>query len=267
MSNVTLVPPIALATSNISASMGGGASYLGTPDPKEAWVSPIVAGNVAALIDIDLGASRRLDTLFLGYTNLPATGSVQLLYGDAAPGSQLAGQVGIVPARSLASQLGLVPPDVPQQHVLLKLAQIITARFLRVVISHGASVGRSMTVGVLAVGASFTPALNYDYGSGRTIGDTGSATRMLSGSFVFDEGVSFGGWSCTLSELTDDERDQLYDILRVQKTTRSLLVAEDPDQTSGLSERLHWSILGKLDAYERRDANLNRYALTVLDWA
>ena len=122
-------------------------------------------------------------------------------------------------------------------------------------------------MGVFAAGKAFRPELPEEYGGGRPIIDTGTATRVFGGGFAIDEAARAGGWQWTLSELSDAERSRLYAIVWRMGQTRTLLVVEDPDQTDGLNERIHWSLVGKIDPYERRDANLNRYAMSVLDWA
>ena len=46
-----------------------------------------------------------------------------------------------------------------------------------------------------------------------------------------------------------------------------MLVVEDPDQTDGLTERVHWGLFRKLDTYERLDPQNTKWSLQIADWA
>jgi hypothetical protein len=226
-------------------------SRLLTPNPKE---SVVIGGAVAdANIDIDLGAVKSIDTLFLGYVS-PGM-SLSMNYGVAGVGeASVPGGTYTLRASELFS---------PSYHLPVVLSAPISARYIRFLIATPAA----GFLGTIAAGLSFQATWGHEYGAGRPIEDTGSVERLKDGSFGIDEGVAVGGYQWTFGDLTDVEVQKLYAIARDRGQGKSVLVIEDPDQTDGLNERTHWGLFDKLEPYERLMPGASRYAFRIRDWA
>lgn len=224
------------------------ASRLLTPDPKEAM--SMTAG--AVILSLDLGVAQLVDTFFLGYVAAGTT--LGVTYGVAAHDEATAFNTSPIQGSELVSA---------DCHLPFVIAAPVNARYVKFYIGSPAN-GKA---GVIAVGKSFQANWGHEYGSGRPVEDTGSVERLLSGGFGINEGVRVGGYNWTFGDLDDSEVQKLYAISRDRGVTRSVLVIEDIDQTFGLNERTHWSLFGKLEAYERQVPGASRYSFTVRDWA
>lgn len=116
------------------------------------------------------------------------------------------------------------------------------------------------------LGLSFQTEYGEERGGGGIIEDTGTVERLFGGGFGIDEGVATTGYQWTFGDLQDAERRQLFQIVKRLRTTRSFLMVENPAQTDGLNERIHWGNLRKLEAYERIDPRNSKWALSMWDW-
>jgi len=244
MSSLIIVPPTAIVQSSLPR--------LFTPDPKEA-VS-VTGGDIG--VAVDFGQAVTLDSVYVGYHNAKGAQSTSLVtttgYGS--------GDVATVTGSYALAPLGLGFP-----YHSFRRFPATTSRYWTQYFSRAS--GDAFYIGVLAFGMAFQPSLGHEYGSGRFVTDTGSVERLKSGGFGVDEGVTAGGWQWTMGDLTDLEIRQLYQLAKLRGSSRSLLVVEDPDQTDGLNERIHWGILDKLDPYERFAPGANRWAMKINDWA
>lgn len=119
----------------------------------------------------------------------------------------------------------------------------------------------------MQMGLAFQTEYGEERGGGGLIEDTGSVERLFGGGFGIDEGVATTGYSWTFGDLQDAERRQLFQIVKRLRTTRSFLMVENPAQTEGLNERIHWSLFRKLEAYERIDPKNSKWSLSCWDWA
>jgi hypothetical protein len=224
-------------------------SRLLTPSPFESSGRIPTAG--PRTIDIDLGGLRDVDALLLGYVYAGSYPDISVSYGG---GNYSQAMLADIPAAHT--------DGAPYRHYFVQLSAPITARFLRftLLLPVGA------TVGTVAVGRNFSPLWGHEYGSGRAIEDTGTATRLSGGGFGIDEGVAIGGYQFTFGDLQPDEVRRLYQIVKDRRTTRSLLIVEDPEQSDGLNERIHWGLLHSLEAYERIDPMNTKWSLKIRDW-
>lgn len=238
MSNILILAPLPIAG---VTGPGTAPANLLTPDPREAWIAP--GGNPA--LTIDLGVAATFDTVFLGYVAVPA-GQITL------QADTVLGAANLAPARLVSRPA----------HALLVLAQPVTARNLTLTVAAGAA----FSAGILMIGDGFTPGWNYEWGAGRTPIDTGTRDRLQGGGFAIDLGIRKSSWQCTLGDLTDDEREQLYAIALDRGQTQPVLLVEDPAQTAGLAERIHYGTFDRIEVYERKDADLNSWAVRVEDW-
>jgi len=223
---------------------------LTTPDPKEA-----ATVNGTASIVFDFGYLIQLDTFFIGYHNGKAgqTWKIEPIDGPA-------GNPYIVFAQGSFDQF----QGFGQFHTVVVGMTPYIARYWRLTIATGST--GSITMGVFAAGAAFVPMWGQELGAGRNITDTGTAERLFGGGFAIDEGARVGGYQWTFGDLQALEIRRLYQIVKDVGVTKTVLVVEDPEQTEGLNERVHWGLFGKLDFYERRDPANWKWGFQISDW-
>lgn len=244
MSVLAIVQPLPIA------AIGGtleGVQRLVTPSPREAAVSG--AGN--RTIDIDLGTATRFDTVFVGYSRNAADSFSASCGAADFTGTPL-------PALPIASSR-----LARRRHFLSVYDAPLTARYIRL----GMAMNAGTELGVVAVGLAIRPSLGHEWGSGRFVTDTGSATRLAGGGFGLAPGARAGGWQWTLANLSDDEADAIYGLQLNVGSSSTILVAEDPAPTPGLNERIHWGVITKLEANERRAIADTKWDMRVEDWA
>jgi hypothetical protein len=250
MSNMTILRP--LAPSALTVSHGVGGSNLLTPDPKEVWSG----GGAAIVIDVDLGSSKSIDTIYVGYFDvINATWTVTGGAGSYTTTSHLA-LTGLQAVSSVA-----VPK---RRHGLLRLAAPVANRYIRITVNPPD--GATYMIGIVAVGLSFQPTHNREWGSGRSIIDTGTKEELLGGGFGIGEGARKAGYRWTFGDLTDAEVDALYDLALDAGETRVILVVEDPATSAGLNERIHYGLFDRIEAYERQNPDLSRWSLSMREW-
>lgn len=226
-------------------------SNLLTADPKEA--ATITSGTTGT-VDIDLGSNQSIDSALAGFLSSNIT-NLTVTYGTVTPTDSTL-------AAAFGGQSSVL--KAPTFHRPFVANASVTARYLRFSIVSPTSAG---TVGVLAVGLSVPITWGHELGGGRPIEDTGNAERLLSGGFGIYDGVRVGGYQWTFGDLFDTEVEALYGLSRDLGQTRSVLVIEDPTQSSGLNERTHWGLFDRLETYERGLPGASKYAFKVRDWA
>lgn len=237
-----------LAPSTIGGTVPN-VARLATPDPKEA----AVMGAAGQTIDLDLGSVQNIDTLFLGYTSASNEAApIAVSYGSLAHAETiLAGDLPVAAGRD---------PD-PRRHFVRVLELPVAARYIRL------TPPAALTLGVVAVGLAFKSFWGHEWGAGRLIEDTGSADRLFGGGFGINEGVAASGYQWTFGDLTQDEEQTLWALVKRARTTRSILVVEDSDQTFGLHDRTHWGLFPRLEPYERLAPGATRWGFSVRGWA
>lgn len=256
MANILMTEPLPIAA--IAASRGSGIANLLTVDPREAWLDDAVG--TAATIEIDLGVERVIDTVFLGCLFSAAPAATWTITGGVAGYADIVimgAQTLRVPDRDWARRT--------MSHALW-FGDEQLVRYVRVAITQ--PVGASpLSIGALVLGNGFQPRLNKEWGAGRGVKDTGTVTRLASGSIAVVEGVRYGTYGWTLADLTVDEADRLYEMQLSVGESRPILVVEDPDRTAGLRNRIHYGALTGLRAFERRNVRQTSWQMTVEDWA
>ena len=245
MSSLIVVKP-----ERVSAVITASAGLAFTADPKEAIAIPEGGQSIV----VDYGRAVTVDTAYAGYHTASASQGWAVTASDASGN----GSSYLTPKQAMAP-LGLGYP----YHALMR-GTVVTSRYFRFDFD---SAGGGYMIGVLALGRSFQPIYGHEYGSGRPVTDTGSASRLFGGGFGIDEGVRATGWQWTMGDLTDAEVRTFYQTMRDVGSTRSVLVVEDPDQTDGLNERIHWGLLQRVDAYERFAPGASRWSFRIDDWA
>lgn len=255
MANLLLASPLAIAA--IAVSRGAGGGNLLSVDPKEVW-SDVVVGS-GATIDIDLGSVVSIDTVALVAVYNAADGATWSITGGAG------GYTDAVLKASGALRANDANGQFPPVSHALWLGAPVAVRYVRITILQPAG-SVPLAVGRAITSRMFTPTWNKEWGSGRSVIDTGMATRLQSGGFATVEGARLGSYSWTLGDLSDDEVDTLYALQLDCGETRPLLVVEDPAATRGLRNRIHYGLFTGLRRFERRDVSLTRWEMTVEEW-
>lgn len=245
MSVLSIIKPISV--NSLSSGLTDQTRIL-TPDPKEVAVKT-AAGTLQ--IDIDLGAIQPVDSIYLGALSSALDFTVT---GGASSYTTTA-----VANLVVAPKLRAVAP---RRNLLHFTAQ--SWRYIRLISTTLAPAG--FEIGNLVVGDAFRPTWGHEYGGGRGIGDTGIATRLLSGGFGILQGSKFKTWDFSLGDLTDAELEELFDILYQLGETSPAVVCEDPDVTSNLDARIHYGKFGKIDRYERLVPGATRWNLKFEEW-
>lgn len=257
MANILIAEPAPIAA--VTASRGTGAANLLTADPREIWLDSAVGS--PATINIDLGVERIIDTVFLGCLFGASSGATWTISGGLAGYSETLIQA--------AAPLRVVEAGGGRRRTMshaLWTGQEQMVRYLRLSISQPAG-AQPLAIGVLMVADAFQPQLNKEWGSGRAVKDTSSITRLPSGGVSIVEGARYGGYSWTFGDLSEAETDRLYEMQLGVGESRPVLVVEDPAQTAGLRNRIHYGALTSLRAYERRNRRQTSWQLAVDDWA
>lgn len=263
MANMVLLQgyaPAALTTNGTA-----GANLL-TPDPKEVWLATpgqISGSTTVSLVDLDYGVDYGIDTIWLGHTN-------------AVPGTQwyivaAATQAGLNTGTVLLSQTTLAAPSNrnPPRHGLW-MGSFNVFRWWRVVIVQPTSAG-VFTAGVLMLGKRFQPVWNREAGDGRRPIDLGAVERLRGGGFGRRRGAIKLAYEWVFGDLTDTDLDRLAflisDPVDGAGQTDPVLVIEDPDNTAGLAERMHYGLFTGLDVFERTLPGVrSRWRLSMEEW-
>lgn len=256
MKQLLMMRPIDFSA--IAASSGGATvTNLLTPDPKEAWTTPNTA---TPHVEGQFATARTIDTIHLGFTDLPH-GTTINFYTYSAVGP-LAGST-LVGGFTVDNPTG----DTRPRHAFAQAAAPIAN-----VLAAGATItqpgARVATIGVLSAGLALQPYWGHEYGAGRFVVDTGNKERLFGGGFGISRGARAGGYSWTFGELSDAEVEALYSLALDAGETGSVLVIENPDTAeAGLNERIHWSMISRIESYERFAPGATRWAFRVEDWA
>lgn len=241
---LAILQPLALTLDAARSSAGSGLANLATPNPREAFV----AAGTAATIIVDLGSVQAFDTVLLGFTNAAATDRIAV-----APGLDAEAVAG-----SFAHSFRRAPV---LRHGLAMLPAPVRSRYLRLQVKTAAP----LVAGIVVVGEALRP--NHDWNAGRPIIDTGRVERLLGGGFGKDRGVAAGGWQWVMPDLSPDLSERLYALALDVGLAGELLVIEDPAVTPALNERIHWSLFGKFEPFERQPDGTAKWAMQVQDWA
>lgn len=244
MSNMSIIRP--LPVSAIAGSMTDAERML-TPSPKEVSYSSATA---ARTIDIDLGSAQDVGAIYLG--GVSATANFTITGGLGSYTTTALGTAVVAPKSSSEN---------PRQYLLM-IDPPQSLRYIRL----SANLTSGDEIGNLVVGETFQPTLGHEYGGGRAIGDTGGATRLMSGGFGIESGATFGTWEFTLGDLTTDEIEALYTMLKKVGMTKPMVVVENPDVTANLHNRIHYGLFEKISKYERLTPGETRWALQIGEW-
>lgn len=255
MSNLLILVPASIAA--IAASRGSDVAALLTADPRDAWADSAV--NSPASIDIDFGSVISVDTVFLGYLTSAAAGATWAITGGAAGYTSV----------TLQSAATLRVPDANGRFSAVSHAlwhgAAVSLRYLRITLTQPSG-NPAISAGVVLGGNAFQAQFSHEWGAGRRVIDSGTATPLPTGGFAIVEGARKGSFSWTLGDLAPDEVEELYALALESGETRSILVVEDPDRTPALRHRIHYGLFDRFRPYDRRDPRRTRWELAVTDW-
>lgn len=229
-----------------------GADRTLSPEPKEVGVT---AGGETYII-YRPPAGSLVDTVFLGFTTPPPVNSLQVWSNAAGRDTVFLGFLNPV-----------TRPGWARGHAVLHLAAPIASDTLTLVNASPGSVPAGVQIGVFAAGRALRTAMGQEFGHGRGITDTGTATRRRDGGFGFVRGARASGWKWTLGDLSAAETDALDDLLLDLGETRSALVVEDIVAAATNPRGVHWSRFARIEPYERRSPRQTRWSLQIEDWS
>jgi len=254
MANMLILSPQKVAA--IAVSRGSDGAALLTADPRDAWVDSAVAS--PAFIDIDYGIPVQVDTIFLGYLTNALGNATWSISGGIAGLSEF----------GIQASSPLRVPDATGRFATISHAlwhgSLVTVRFLRISILQPAGV--PISAGIVLAGKAFQAEFAQEWGAGRRVIDSGTATPLPTGGFAIVEGGRKGSYSWTFGDLAPAEVEELYAIALESGETRSILVVEDPDRTAGLRHRIHYGLFDRFRPFDRRDPRRTRWELSVTDW-
>jgi len=255
MANILILSPISISA--IAASRGSGVVNLLTRSPKEVWIDSAVGS--AATIDIDLGVAQSIDTVFLGYVSPPAAGAVWTITGGLAGYAETTIKAsGALRAVDSASRA-------PSRTHALWTGGATSARYIRISVTQPAG-STALSAGVVMLGAAWRPTFNMEWGAGRRVIDTGSATSLPDGGFSTVLGARKRAFSFSLGDLATAEVDALEELLLDLGETSPALLVEDTDAIVGQRGRIHYGLFQGLKAFERRNALQTRWELNFEEW-
>lgn len=251
MSNMLVIKPI-LPTGG-GASRGTGYANLLTPDPKEIWTDTTVGSNVT--FSFFLGGTISINFVMLGFITAAAAATMKVTAGVGNYTDFTLRNTSLI---QTTGALG------PRYHGIWS-GTPVSVSDVQITLNQPAGAD-PITAGVLLVGSAFQPTYNREWGSGRQVIDTGSKEALLGGGFGVGEGARKAGYRWTLGDLSDAEVASLYAIALDRGETRPIVVVEDPDNTAGLNERIHYGLFDRFEAYERANPQQTRWSLSMTEW-
>lgn len=224
-----------------------------TPDPKQIYA---VGQSSGFAIWADLGSVQSVDSFYLGGTNAQP-GAVMVI-------SKVDNNAGLNPvALTGGVVIGATDRKAVRAHGMAKLAAPVSGRYFQFEIGNN---NADWEIGRVAVGLAFEASWDREWGSGRRVIDTAKSQALLGGGFGVQPGARKAAYSWTFGDLTDAEVEQLFGIqLRVGESS-PIIVNEQDGATVGANEKLHYGLLRRLEAFERRDPNATKWALEIEEW-
>lgn len=255
MSNLLILSPAAVSA--IAVSRGSGATNLLTRSPKEVWADTTV--NSAANIDIDFGAARSIDTVFLGSIYPPAAGATWTITGGAG------GYTDTTLKASGALRAIDSATRAPALTHAFWTGSAATIRYLRLSITQPSG-SAALSAGVVMAGVAWRPTFNMEFGAGRRVIDTGTVAQLPDGGFATVDGTRKRAFNWTLGDLSVAERDALEELVLDHGETAPLLVVEDPAATTGQRNRIHYGLFTGLKAWDRRNTAQTKWEFNFEEW-
>ncbi|KPF75876.1 hypothetical protein IP68_04925 [Blastomonas sp. AAP25] len=247
---IGIIAPLPVAAVTVSDGTGG--SNLLSPATREVWRAAAVG---TSTIDIDFSAPVFVDTVFLGFTNATAaaTWSVATMTGSGGAGLNV-----VRPVTTLR-----VPYSTgARHHAYVRLAVPVTTRYLRITLNQ---VGGSAPLQAGVLMAGLTIERPYEYRAGRVALDLSKRTELVDGGFGISKAAVVSSYRFTLSGLTDNQVEELWQIVMTIGESAPVLIVEGHDIAVRFSH-LHYGLFQRLEPYEREEPEDTRWGLSIRDW-
>lgn len=278
MANGFLLRPLQLTAGMLSAPAWGQTPFnsafpvgnLVDRQPKVVAQTSANVGLFSTMVEIDLGADTNIDTLVLMHTNLSSVGRWRV-YG--VPAATAFGTPDTEPAGQLIlgfggwTNFGVTPTTRQRRRHALAIGSEVTVRRLRIYVQDTVPQNPEgvIRLGTLGIGKRWSPAFNFELGSGRRIQDRSTMREMPGGEIAGLRGARVPVTKVTWGDLTDAEMLSLWDILTDLGESEPVFLIEDPDPTTGQCERIHYGLQAS-DFYERAMADKSRIELRLKEW-
>ena len=142
----------------------------------------------------------------------------------------------------------------------------VAARYLRMIIDAGAGSPGQWQCGAVAVGWRWQPQDGHDWGAQRGVIDQSVSRILQDGGRALEEGARLTTFRASYSGLTDAEKRQLWGLLKQAGIGAPFVLVEDPAQTTGLIERIHYGTLSRINPIERTMPEKSRFELEFTEW-
>ncbi len=247
---ILIINPLPIAA--IVTSNGTGAANLLSPSTREVWRASAVG---ASTIDLDFGEPVTLDTVFLGFTNATpaATWSLATMTGPAGAGSIVI---------SADASLRVDHPIGARHHSLVRLYEPVTTRYLRISVNQVGG-GAALQAGIVLAGLAIDRP--YEYRAGRAPLDLSKRTELNDGGFGISRAAIVSSYRFTLSGLSDEQVEELWQIVMAIGESAPILIVEGHDTPVRFSQ-IHYGLLQRLEPYEREEPEDTRWGLSIRDW-
>ncbi len=225
---------------------------LAADSPREVWVN---SAQISFNLTFDFGATLLFDSFYLGSTNAVG-GDTWTIYSC----TDLAG-AGLV-LRAAAAPI-IMPGAKGRFSCISLLAAPVSTRYLRLNITRPAAAA-PFEIGAFCAGLRFEHA--YAWGAGRQPIDLSGVTQLIDGGFGIDEAAMKAAFKWKFIDLSDSEREQLWDFVIDRGARRPLVVVEDVYAAPLRASQLHYCKFTNLEAYERQDPASTVWALSAEEW-
>ena len=267
MSNGQIIRLIPYGASQVTGDSTDGvntnfpAVNLADPQPKTVFrsLAAVAAGGKIHSIYVDLGADTPIDTVAAMFMDLDQSGLIYVYATTSASG----GFSTAIGARVYAGDFA--PSGITRESRQFALAQFtsVSRRYIVVQLVIARAIGETMQIGICALGQRIAQASNFELGSGRKVEDQSIVRTLPGGETAIERGGRTPLWRATWSNLSESELANIWSLLVEIGTSAPVLLIEDPDRTTGLSERMHYGLLTSLDFTERVQFDKQRIDITI----
>lgn len=247
---ITIIKPLDIAA--VAVTDGTGAANLLSPSTREVWRASVVG---LSNIDLDFGTVVTLDTIFLGFSNA-GPNAVWTVASMASPAGAALNV--LTAARPLRS----AQPVGDRHHGYIRLAAPVSTRYLRLSVNQ-IGTAQPFHAGIVIAGLAIERA--YEYRAGRGAIDLANKTELQDGGFGISRSAIVSSYRFTLAGLTDDQVDELWQIVMDIGESAPVLIVEGHTPPVKHAQ-LHYGLLDRLEPYEREDPQDSRWGLSVRDW-
>lgn len=224
----------------------------------------------ALVIDVDLGGDTPVDSAALLYNSVAYTCTV-----TAYSRTEADGPFGAPFDNSGAAAWGISDMypvariSADYTHSLAFRSAPITARYVRLTVyapAYEPGKPAYFQCGAIAIGKRWQPADGHDWGAQRGVIDQSVSRILQDGGRALEEGARLTTFRASYSGLTDGEKADLWGLLKAAGIGAPFVLVEDPAQTPGLIERIHYGTLTRINPIERTMPEKSRFELEFTEW-